>query len=203
MDERFDAGQKLLAQHTVHAPQIAFEAALQRLTSFVERNGSLTGKPLRDAVIRDVDAQDAAIAFLKYRFTPVGAARVDLSASAATCTGVALGLVAHLDLSHRTEFLEQVVFNVAHPANQGALAPSVLASMAAEELDAALLERVQSSNELHVHNALHLFREIEEERRRAGVNSNARHAFYSAAERLRHRTRLNLLIELALDQLED
>lgn len=203
MDPRVDAGKRLLGQHTVSAPRLSSRAAARHLMTFIEANRQLSAAQLPWVVAKDHALQDAALAHLKFRFTPLDLTQSDVGPSASKVTGAALAIAPHTDPPHRTEFLDEVVFNVAHPAHHRLLAPAVLGAIPAEQLENALVSNVQSDNELHVHNALHLFAELSQ-RRSSNVSEStaSTQRFCDAAARLRQRPNLNPLIKLALEELD-
>ena len=156
MQDSLDASAKLLCQHTVLRPMLSFDEANATLERFHDRFLKVSKSELVQAVADDPTVQEAAITFLKYRYTPLQPALIDVEQAYAKQNSVAVNIVALLDDRHRTEFIDEVVFNVAHPANHEVLWPAIVAVMPAAELEKRLLERARSTNELHVNNALYL-----------------------------------------------
>ncbi len=200
MDPRVEAGKKLLGQHTVRPPAMSSPAAAKHLSTFLDVHPHLTPEQLPWVVAKAVELQDATLTYLKYQFTPLDLTQVDRSPSGAQRTAAALAIVPHMGRSQRAEFLEQVVFNVAHPAHHRLLAPPLLSAIPAAEIGTALLQHVDAPNELHINNAIHLFQELAQ-RRRADLTPDFTLTFIAAARRVRERPNLNLLVNLALDEL--
>jgi len=186
----------LLAQHTVQPPAMSIGDAIGILEPLVDGVGS----PLKASGQPDV--QDAAIAMLKYRYTPV-----DLDAingvlndeGTVRAVQAALGLIPYLDAAHERVLLNEVLFNFAHPNTHLFLGPGIVELVAPGKMEALLLRHARSDNELHVNNALHLpyylygrtpdFRRTDSDRRE----------FLAIVEELRSTGGLNPVVRAALE----
>jgi hypothetical protein len=67
-----------------------------------------------------------------------------------------LAILPHLDDRHRHRLMEEILFNFAHPAAYQAVWGGLIDLIPAADMEAAILARARSDNELHVNNALRL-----------------------------------------------
>ncbi|MBK7861814.1 MAG: hypothetical protein IPJ65_24995 [Archangiaceae bacterium] len=146
----------LVAQHTVALPALTFEQAVRLLEAFNTAHLATPPAQLPKLVAQDSRLQDAALAFFIYRFTAASPQLPDPGHSLKLAADVAGGALRFGDDAHKQALLEQVVFNVAHPAGHQALSAVVRSALPAAEVERALLAHAASANELHLHNALEL-----------------------------------------------
>ncbi len=147
------AGRALLAQHTVTPTTLDYRSAVTRLTAFHDKASGWSSAEISRRASADPTLQDAALAYLKLRFTPLDPKQVDDTLDASKAQAVALRLVPEMDPTRRRAFGE-LLFNVAHPAGHEVLWPAVVAAIRPAELEKLLLEKLRGRNELHQHNAL-------------------------------------------------
>lgn len=127
MQPKHQAGKRLHAQHTVRPPRLRFEEAARKLGRFYQEHENLTREELPPLVARDRELQDAALAFLKYRYTPLDLEASDFDEPYTDENRVAIAVCAHVDAARKEELL-QVLLNLALPANHQALWPVALAA---------------------------------------------------------------------------
>ncbi|MBK7861817.1 MAG: hypothetical protein IPJ65_25010 [Archangiaceae bacterium] len=150
------ASRKLVSHQTLPLPSLGFVQAVDLLEDFNTANLETPRAELPAKVAADAKLQDAAVAFFAYRFTAVAPQPADVGRDLKLAAEVAQGVLRFADPTHRQAFLEQVVFNVAHPAGHQALAPVVKGALPAAQVERALLTHARSTNPLHLHNALEL-----------------------------------------------
>lgn len=154
-EQRAKASQALLAQSTVKKPSMALSAATAALEQFFKDTQGLAADAVAKKVGADLDLQNAAVAFLKWRLSPLGKDAIEPGKSYATASNVALGVVQWSTPARKAEVLD-TVFNTSHPAMLGQLHPLLLTAYTPEALEKAVLEKAASKNELHQMNALSL-----------------------------------------------
>jgi hypothetical protein len=155
MPARMAAGRALMGQHTVRVPKMSIGRAAARMEELYGRVKDSTPEQAARLVEDDRMLEQAAIALLKWRLTPIGIEQIDLDRSYADATTAAVGITRWMSSEAKKELLE-IAFNVGHPANLTALQNALLAAFPQSELEAAVLDRARSQNELHRMNALSL-----------------------------------------------
>ncbi len=183
--DRAAASKALLAQHTTPRPRMSLVDAMARLEP-------LASGPLDPAKV-DSDLQDAALAMLAYRFTPVDLGALDeVDESRAMATTIAA--MPHFDEPHRGQLLSDVLFNFAHPAAYQAIWNGLVQLVPPDEMEAALVEHAHSDNELHANNALSLPYYIYGRSPDFTLSDQARADLENAVRSLEQRPGLNSLV---------
>lgn len=181
------AGRDLLRQHTVSPPGMSLDAAV----GLLEAPGVSSDRTRR---------RDAALAFMKYQFTPLDPDAVHFDRDYDAAFAAAVVVLQNADPAHKRQFVDEILFNVAHPANHGVLWPLVCDLLRPDELAQELLSRLRSDNELHVHNALRLPYFVYGRRSDYELSDASRTALQSAAQALGQRPVLNPLVRDAVTE---
>ncbi len=144
----------LRAQSTAEPPSIAFDTAQARLEAFAEATLRLPPEQAKRRIDRNV--QDAALAYLTYRLTPLAPDHVAPGGSYRASMQAAATVAESFDEAHRQQLIDRVLFNLNDPSALQSLAPMIHRAVPAREMERAILRHLSSDNELHLHNALQI-----------------------------------------------
>jgi hypothetical protein len=134
----------------------SFETALNRLKDFYEENVTRGPDEVGDLIGRDDMLQDAALVFLRNRFTQLHVSTIDPDADYSRPQVVALRAIPYSSGERKLEFLRQVVFKAAKPGVLIAFGKPISRSFSPETFEQELLTALRSGNALHMRNALSL-----------------------------------------------
>ena len=151
--DRLSAGKLLSSEHTTKKPGLSIESSVSTLDAFFTSHGKSDPTALAATVASNPALQDAAIALLKYRVTPLNQ-QLPEGLDTHKAFAVASKIVPMLDSDHRKQFVDEVMFNASHVAFHDELAKTLMGASSSMQLDRALVGGVTGGNSLHANNAL-------------------------------------------------
>ena len=136
------------------------EAATARYALFRHHTAgrpALSSKAAASAIAEAKDPateQDAAIALLKFYFTPLAANAFGAGSDPEPLVLRVLAAAGRFDHAHQRQLVADVAFNVAKDADLGRMADAILACIDASTLEALILGALSGTNPLHIVAAL-------------------------------------------------
>lgn len=150
----------LYAAHTVRPPKLGLSECA-RVLEELERK--VKGQPAAEQrrMAADPTVRGAMLGFLAHRFTPL-----DLStARSAGDLSAAMEAAGHVlmlsDAATHRRFLDEVIFNLAHPEDHRFFAPTLEKLIPVTAMESALLEHARGDNPLHQRNTFALLEHLQ------------------------------------------
>jgi hypothetical protein len=154
--EEIEARAELLKQFSGGGPTFSFGETVDWLERRFDAMRQLSWEDFSRQAAEDRELQDRALDFFLQILTPAGIGMVDPDADYDRPFELAKGTLVVMDEAHKRRFLETVLFDLMSSADYQFLKDAIRRAFPPDEMARAIAENLQSENELHVLNALHL-----------------------------------------------